>query len=147
MRVASATSQNSSQLIFFQFCIENDSFKILPPLRRSLPTHVSSALTLQISAFLVNDLIQSADVSADRRADNVCGDTVAGVDSASRAELDQSASHGIAAFCDSLDLEIIELIVVADDLLNSLESCVDRTVADADTANFLAVPSGDWLSP
>ena len=91
------------------------------------------------SGFLENDLVEHIDICPDRRADNVCGDTVSGVHASAGTKLDQRASHGVAAFGHRLDLEIIQLIVMADDLLDRLECRVDGAVADTYAPDFFSV--------
>ena len=91
-----------------------------------------------ISRFLVDDLVQCADVGPDAGPDDVGGDTAAGVQLPAGAQLHQGGPHGLPALGDGLDLEVRQLVVMADDLLNGQEGGVDGAVPGAHP--LLALP-------
>lgn len=73
------------------------------------------------------------------RADDIGRDAAAGIELAAAAELDDRLAHGLAALGDGLDLEIIQLVMAAEDRFDGQKRRVDRAVAQAHTRERLAV--------
>ena len=92
-----------------------------------------------VLTLLINDLVERIDIRTNTGTDDVCGDTLSGVELATAAQLDDCFTHGFPSLGDRLDLEIIQIIVMADDLFNGMEGRVDGTVAQADAFQDLAV--------
>ena len=77
---------------------------------------------------LIGNFIESVYVSPDRCSADICGETVTAIETAGGAETDQSGAQGLLSFRHSLDLEVVQFIVMAYAGFNGLEGAVDRAV-------------------
>ena len=76
----------------------------------------------------VNDLVESVHVRADARADDVGRNATAGIYLAFRNELHHGLAHGLLAFRDGIDLEVIQLVMLAGNLLQQLYNVADTAI-------------------
>lgn len=87
-----------------------------------------------VAALLKGNLIESIDICPDGCSADICRKTVSTVEAALGSKAYKSGTQSFLSFCYSLDLEVIQLIVVADAGLNGLEGAVDGTVTCGNAA-------------
>ena len=81
------------------------------------------------SRLFVYNLVDGVDVGTNGRADDIGGETCAGVDTSAYAQTNQRAAHSLFFLSDGADGEVVELKVTPGDLLYRVEGGVDRAVA------------------